>query len=167
MTIMQIAILGDIHSNLINLKRAFDILAKKAICHIIIVGDLQSLETIDIIGATNIKTSIVFGNADFDRNAFIKRAKKYENIKIYGDRGELEIDEVKIAFCHYPQTAKKIAREEDVEVVFAGHWHSPYEEKINGTLYIRPGEIAGHYYEPAFCIFDTKNMKPELILINR
>lgn len=165
---MKILVLGDIHSNLVNLKNAFEKVKDRDIGHLIVLGDLQSLEVIDIIGTTNYKTSIIFGNADFDRNAFLSKAQKYKNIEAFDDnRGKIEIEGVKIAFCHYPQTAKKIAREEDVDVVFSGHWHSPHEEKINGTLSIRPGEVAGQIYEPAFCIFDTKNMKPELILINR
>lgn len=163
---MRIAILGDIHSNLENLRTALSIVQGKEIAHIIVVGDLQSLESIDIIGITFIKTSIIFSNADWDRDAFLDKAKKYKNIKIFGDIGELKFDNVKIAFCHYPQTAKKLARERDFNVIFCGHWHSPWEEKINGTLIIRPGEVAGQIYKPTFCILDTENFKRELVLLN-
>lgn len=162
---MKIAILGDIHSNLINLEKALEQVKSRHIRHIIVVGDLQSLETTDIIGTTFIKTSIIFGNADYDRDAFSDKAKKYKNIKIFRDVGELKFDNVKIAFCHYPQTAKKLAKEKDFNVIFCGHWHSPWEERVNGTLIIRPGEVAGHYYKPTFCIFDTETMKAELVLI--
>lgn len=165
---MKIAVLGDIHSNLVNLKIALEKVKSRDIGHIIVLGDLQNVEVIDIIGITNYKSSIIFGNADFDRNAFIKRAQKYKNIETFeGSKGELEIEGAKIAFCHYPQTAKKLAKEEDLDVVFSGHWHSPWEEKINGTLSIRPGEIAGQYYKSTFCIFDTEKMKAELVLVNR
>ncbi|PIZ00206.1 hypothetical protein COY62_03750 [bacterium (Candidatus Howlettbacteria) CG_4_10_14_0_8_um_filter_40_9] len=164
---MIIAIIGDIHSNLTNLKKALLLVQEREVKHIIVVGDLQSLETIDIMGLTNIKSSIIFGNADWDRDAFLDKAKKYKNIKIFGDVGELKFDDVKIAFCHYPQTAKKLARENDTDVIFCGHWHSPWEEKINGTLIIRPGEVAGHFYKPTFCIFDTETMKAELVFINQ
>jgi len=89
---LKIAVLGDIHSNIVNLKKALFKARKRGISHIIIVGDLQSPEVIDIIGITNIKTSIIFGNADFDQDAFLFNAKKYKNIKIFGDRGDLEIE---------------------------------------------------------------------------
>lgn len=162
---MKIAIIGDIHSNIVNLKKSLEIVKKRGINQIICTGDLQSLETIDIIGTTFIKTSIIFGNADWDREAFLDKAKKYKNIKIFGDIGELKFDDVKIAFCHYPQTAKKLAKENDFNVIFCGHWHSPWEKKVNGTLIIRPGEVAGQFYKPTFCIFDTETMKAELVLI--
>jgi len=162
---MLIAVFGDIHSNLENLKRALAIIQGKGVAHIIVVGDLQSLETIDIIGATSIKTSIVFGNADYDRDAFISRAKKYENIEIFGDFGEIELKSKKIGFCHFAGDARNMAKTGKYDVVFSGHRHSPIEEHIKGTLYIRPGEIAGQYYKPTFCIFDTETMKAELVLI--
>lgn len=162
----KIAIIGDIHSNLANLKRALEIIKKNQLSHIIVVGDLQNLETIDIMGTTNVKFSIVFGNADYERDAFLDRAKKYENIKIFGDFGEIELDSKKIGFCHYAGDARKMAKTGKYDVVFSGHRHSPTEEKIGDTIYIRPGEIAGQYFKPTFCIFDLEKMKPELILIN-
>lgn len=164
---MRIAIIGDIHSNLINLQKSLSIIQEKGLAHIIVVGDLQSPEVIDIIGSTNKKISIVFGNADFDRESFIKRAKKYKNIEIFGDFGELDFNNRKIGFCHFYSEAKEIATKGIYDIVFCGHKHSPIEEKINSTILIRPGEIAGQYCEPTFCIYDLDKMKAELVLLNR
>jgi len=163
---MILAIMGDIHSNTVNLAKAIKIIESKFVDQIIVVGDLQNPDIIDIIGITNTKVSIVFGNADFDREEFMKRARNYKNIEIFGDIGELQIDDTKLAFCHFHQKAIEMAKSGKYDVVFSGHRHSPHLEYFNETLYLRPGEIAGHYNPPTFAIFDTKTQKSELIRVN-
>lgn len=164
---MNLAIIGDIHSNISNLKNALDKVKERGIDHIIVVGDLQNPDVCDIIGSTNIKVSIVFGNADFDREEFIKKTKPYNNIEILGDLGELQIDNIKIGFHHYHREAIEMAKSGEYDVVFSGHRHSPHAEYFGKTLYLRPGEIAGQFNPPTFAIFDTKTKKAELVFINR
>ena len=165
---MKIAIIGDIHSNLENLKNALTKVKDRDIEQVIVVGDLQNPEVIDIIGSTSMKFSIVFGNADYNEQEFVERALQFSNIQVFGKEGTLELGGRRIGFDHYPQTVSKMVHEGEYDVVFSGHRHSPWEEKIgkNKTLSICPGEIAGQRYRPTFCIFDLESMKPELILIN-
>lgn len=164
---MKLAILGDIHSNLINLEKALEKVKSIDIGHIIVVGDLQNLETIDIIVSTNKKISIVFGNADFDQDALLEGAKKYKNVEIFGDKGELKIEDKRIFFAHFPDVVRRAIENGSYDIAFSGHRHSPWEEKIGKTLYIRPGEVAGIYNPPTFCVFDTETMKAELVFINK
>lgn len=164
---MKIAILGDIHSNLVNLKKALEKVKNEDISHLLVTGDLQEPEVIDIIGDTSIKASIVLGNSDYDTDSFRKRAKRFKNVEILNNGDSIMLEGKKIGLHHYHLDAIEMAKSGKYDLVFSGHRHSPQEEKFGETVYIRPGEIAGHYFEPTFCIFDLKTMKAELILINR
>ncbi|MCL5093934.1 MAG: YfcE family phosphodiesterase [Patescibacteria group bacterium] len=163
---MLLAVIGDIHSNILNLKKALEIIKKRGVQNLLVVGDLQSPEILDIIENSFKKTSIVLGNAEFDRELFKKIAEKYQNIEIYEGKGSLELDSKRIGFSHNDGVARKMAEEGKYDIVFSGHKHSPWEEKIKKTIYIRPGEIAGEFYKPTFCIYDLEKMEAELILIN-
>lgn len=163
---MKIAVLSDIHGNLANLKKALSLIKEEKIKTIIVCGDFQDPEAVSLIGALKLQTLIVFGNADFDEFIFEKEAKKYPNIQIFEKIGEIVLKNKKIAFCHFYQTGKKLALTEKYDLIFCGHRHSPWEEKIGKTILIRPGNIAGLYYNPTFCIYDLEKMKAELVLLN-
>jgi len=165
---MLLAIISDIHGNLANLAKALETIKKEKPDIMLVCGDLQDPEAINLIGAANIKTHIVFGNADFAIEDLLRKgAKKFSYIKIHGDLGELVLKNKKIAFCHFYSEAKKIAATRNYDIVFAGHRHSPWEEKIGNTILIRPGNIAGLYYNPTFCFYDLEKMKARLVLLNK
>ena len=52
-------------------------------------------------------------------------------------------------------------------LVFHGHTHKAWEEKINETRMINPGELAGQFYKPTFAIYDTETDKLELKILER
>ena len=180
---MKIAIISDTHDNLPNLKKAIAFIKKEKIKTIIHCGDIFKPETIKE-GLKNYKgkTYIIFSPADADfsgipRNAF----KGMSRVKIYEEFGEFRKDGKRIAFCHFPEIAKNLADTQKLapyraakggsgagyDLVFYGHTHKPWEEKIGKTRLVNPGNLAGIFYKPTFAIYNTKTDKLELKILEK
>lgn len=165
---MRIAIISDIHDNWARLDQVVDLIKKeKDIKTVICCGDVCAPSTLEKLAKTLPKHKIylVWGNVDGDHAMDEKVAKKAGNVEIMGEFGKLELDGRKIAFCHYPAKAKELAKTKKFDVVFYGHTHKPWEEKIGSTIILNPGEITGFFYTPSFAIYDLAKMKAELKLL--
>ena len=146
---MKIAIVSDTHNNWVNFKKAIDWVKKQKISLILHCGDISSQETIDQAKKYfNGEIKFVKGNADYDLDI--------------PDKMELEVDGKKIAFCHFPDLAKKLAQSGKFDVVFYGHTHRPWDEKIGECHMINPGELAAHFYKATLAVYDTATEKLEL-----
>lgn len=152
---MKIAIMSDSHGNLANFKKIAQWLNKKNIKLILHCGDINSQEIIDE-AKNNFKGEIKFvrGNADYD----------LENLP---ESMELKIENKKIFFAHFPDIAKKTAESENYDLVFYGHTHRAWEEKINNCRLINPGESAGQFYKPTFAVYDTATDLLELKILEK
>jgi len=164
---MKIAIISDTHDNLANLKKAIAFIKKEKIKTIIHCGDIFKPETIKE-GLKNYKgkTYIIFTPTDADfsgipRNAF----KGMSRVKIYEEFGEFRKDGKRIAFCHFPEIGRDLAKTQKYDLVFYGHTHKPWEEKIGKTRLVNPGNLAGLFYKPTFAVYDTKTDKLELKIL--
>ena len=93
--------------------------------------------------------------------------KKFGNITGHGDIGKIKLDNIKISWNHYPQIAKELAITRKFDVTFHGHTHKPWEQKINGTQILNPGNLAGQDYKATFAIYDTSTKKAELIILEK
>jgi len=152
---MKIVIVSDTHNNWANFKKAIDWAKKEKISLILHCGDISSQETIDeAIKYFNGEIKFVKGNADHGLDL--------------PEKMELEIDGKKIAFCHFPDLAKKMAQSEKFDLVFYGHTHRPWDELVLSAVegkschMINPGELAGHFYKATFAVYDTITEKLEL-----
>lgn len=179
---MKIAIISDTHGNVANFRKIVDWLNKENIQTILHCGDIGSPESLkeslaDFKGSppTNfdLKTGGqklnfkldsklvggkffgVFGNMDKDFKFLIEEYNKIPRVKINEVFLETEIGKRKIAITHFPSEAKKLAESSKYDLVFYGHTHRPWEEKIGNCRLINPGESAGQFYKPTFAIFDT------------
>jgi putative phosphoesterase len=150
---MKIAIVSDTHDNWANFKKAIDWIKKEKISLILHCGDINSQDTIDRAGK-------YFGN----EIKFIKGNADHE-IDL-PEKMELEIDNKKIGFCHFPDIAKKLSQSGKYNVVFYGHTHRPWDEKVGECHMINPGEIAGQFYKPTFAVYDTKTGSLELKIVD-
>jgi len=151
---MKIAIVSDTHNNVVNFKKAIDLVKKESIGLILHCGDICSQETID--EATKYfgkEIKFVKGNGDHELDL--------------PEKIELEFNKKRIAFCHFPDLAKKMAQSGKFDLVFYGHTHRPWDEKIGNTHMINPGEIAGQFYKPTFTIYDTIANKLELKILEK
>lgn len=165
---MKIAIVSDTHDNLANFKKAIGWIKKEKIKLLIHCGDICAPLTLkeglkDFSG----KAHIVFGNVDGERYLITKRVyeKETPNVIIHGELGELEINGKKIAFLHSPEFARGLAFTQKYDLVFYGHSHKPWEEKIGKSRLINPGNLAGLFYKATFGVYDTKEDKLELKIL--
>ena len=85
--------------------------------------------------------------------------------KVFEESGQIKIGGKKIAFCHFPEIGRDLAKTQKYDLVFYGHTHKPWEEKIGKTRLVNPGNIAGLFFRPSFAIYDTKTGKLELKIL--
>jgi len=156
---MKIAVVSDTHNNLKNFVKAIEWIKKNNIQLVLHCGDISSQETVSeakkVLGDVEIK--FVKGNADFDLDL--------------PDKMELEAGGKKIGFAHFPNIAKKMAQTDKYDLVFYGHTHRPWDEKVleggKETHMINPGELAGQFYKPSFAVYDTATNKLELKILEQ
>jgi hypothetical protein len=164
---MKVAIISDIHNNVVNLKKVLGYCALQKIKTIICCGDLASLETLDFLNDNfSGKIYYTFGNMDEEHLQDYKTLQKYKNIKIYRNFGELKIDNKNISFTHFPDVAKKLAETEKYDYIFYGHTHKPWTEKAGNCVILNPGNVAGEIYPPTFATWNTDDDKFELSRIH-
>lgn len=165
---MKIAIISDTHDNVPNLEKALVWMNKNNIEQIIHCGDLCAPAILIKVLAPNFSGPIhmVFGNVE-DRELLPKKVADFEHVTHYGDEGELEVDGKKIVFVHFPEQGKKLAQSSKYDLVFYGHDHKPWEEKIGQTRLINPGTLAGLFYKATFAVYNTKTDKLELKILEQ
>lgn len=162
---VKIAIISDTHDNLKNLEKALSEIKKEKIQAILHCGDIFSPETLKVI-SDNFKGEIyaVISTSDFE---FIGNEDKFKNLKLFNEFGKIEIDDKKIAFAHVPEIAKTLAIKEKPDIIFYGHTHKPWAEKVNKSILVNPGNLAGIFYKATFAIYDTEKSKLELKILER
>ncbi len=150
---MKIAIASDTHDNMANFNKVINFLNNEKIDVMLHCGDICNQSTIDE-SVKNFNGKIIFvrGNGDFDLDSVPETM-------------EIELGGKKIFFNHYPDVAKKMAESGKYDLVFYGHTHRPWEEKVGDCRLVNPGEVAGQRYKPCFAIYDTENDKLELKIL--
>ena len=155
---MTIAVVSDTHNNWANFEKAIKWIKNEKIQLILHCGDIQSQETID--DAKKIfdgEIKFVKGNADWQMDL--------------PDFLELEFGGKKIGIVHFPNEAKKMAQSGKFDVVFYGHTHRAWDERVlsgRGDCHmINPGELAGQFYKPTFAVYDTSTGKLELKILEK
>ncbi|MBI5766050.1 metallophosphoesterase family protein [Candidatus Falkowbacteria bacterium] len=175
---MKIAIISDSHDNIPNIEKFLDWANDNKIEMIIHCGDIAAPSVIkeELAPKFNGPIHLVYGNVT-DRDLLPEVCAELENVTLHGDVGELDFsppsqggdaqraEGVKIAFCHFSDQAKKLAESGKYNLVFYGHTHKPWEEVINGCRVINPGTLAGMFYKATFAVYDTKDDKLELKLV--
>lgn len=166
---MRIAIISDTHDNLANLKRAIFWIKKEKIEVLIHCGDIFKPETLkeglkEYLG----KIYIIFSEADASFSKIPEDS--FEDLpksKVFEESGQIKIDGKKIAFCHFPEIARNLAESQKYDLVFYGHTHKPWEEKIGKTKLVNPGNAAGIFFKPTFAVYDAKTCKLELKILEK
>jgi hypothetical protein len=175
---MKIAIISDTHDNLPNFKKVISWIKKKGIKVLIHCGDISTAETLKEV-LTNYagKAYIVLGNMDFDSPKIQECiTKNMPRVKYFDKVGEVELGGKKIAFCHFPETAKKLAGSKKYDIVFYGHTHKPWQEtfyrkepgkgkKVREIKLVNPGNAAGLFYKATFAVYNTITGNLELKII--
>lgn len=162
---MKLALISDTHNNYFNLAKALNIIRKDKIGALIHCGDITSPEILKII-LDNFSGLIYIslGNGD-DKNVFMNFGRQNKKIFIFNDFGEIKFKNIEIAMTHFPDIALNLIKNLKYKYIFYGHTHKPWIEKINNTIMLNPGNLAGLIYSPTFAICDLKNLNCRLIRI--
>lgn len=167
---MKVAIISDTHDHLPNFKKALDWIKNQKIKLVLHCGDVCAPAVLKEAAKGFLgKIHLVFGNVDGDRFLMAKQVyeKEIGNVVLYGEWAELKADNKKIAFTHRPEFAKGLAATQKYDLVFYGHTHKPWEEKIGKCRLVNPGTLGGLFYKPTFAIYDTKTDKLELKILEK
>jgi hypothetical protein len=159
---MKIAIISDTHDNFATLKRAVDWVKSQKIKLIIHCGDVSKEDMLkEALGDFNGRIFLSRGNCDIDDFKSIPKSKMFEEF------GEIKLVDKKIAFSHFSKIAQGLAISKKYDLVFYGHSHKPWIEKIGKTKLVNPGNLAGVYYKATFATYDTKTEELELKILER
>ena len=166
---MKIAIISDTHDNLPNVEKTIRYINKNHIRMIIHCGDVCAPSILRLMAQLfkGQELHVVKGNVDGDIEGFKQQIINYPKIIYHGNTGKLEIDKLKIVFCHEPFVAEKMAGSQKYNFVFYGHTHKPWQKKIGKTILLNPGTVAGLFSKATFAIFDTETQKAQLILLEK
>jgi len=162
---MLIAIISDIHDNLINLETCLNYCRVKKVEKIICCGDITNKDTIKNLAQNFLgEIFVVSGNADLYEEKYLN---KFSNISYYGEIAIVELDGLNIALCHEPKKIKKIKEltPNHLDFIFYGHTHKPWLEKDGEIMTVNPGNLAGTLYAATFAILETESKKLELKIV--
>lgn len=163
---MKIAVISDIHGNMSYLSKAKEIIDSEKINIVICCGDVQTEEIFHELDSWPQKVYLTLGNADLELVKKLESGLIYpEKLEYFKDFGVVNLAGKKIAFTHYDFYAKKLVTEGKYNLIFYGHTHTPWEEKIGQTILLNPGEITAQFGKPTFAIYDLAKMKAKLVLL--
>lgn len=158
---MQIAIVSDSHDNQNNIQKMLDFCSQNKIQIIIHCGDVTTKETALFLDQNfNGKIYLSLGNCDQDHDITDLNLK---NFSIFNNIGNLELQGLKIGFCHFPELAKDSCLSYDF--FFYGHTHKPWIQKVQDCQLANPGTLGGVFYKPSFAVLDLETKKLELKLL--
>jgi uncharacterized protein len=168
---MKVAVLSDIHDNIWNLEKALKVVKEKKCESIIFCGDFCAPFVVPYLVGSGLPVYVCFGNNDNDQGAIIQRAKpeKFKVWPLAEEFAEVELDNRKIAFGHFPKLGELLAKAHNYDAVFHGHTHDQYIRFEDKTLLANPGGVCGivggKSGMASFMIYDTKTNSVELMEI--
>ncbi len=159
---MKIAIVSDTHDNLLNIRKAVEVINENDVDLVIHAGDYVSPFTAKEFKKLNCKMVGVFGNNDGDK---VMLLKKFEGIAEIKDLIIEEIGGRRIFVTHgVNENVVKNAFCFGFDMVIFGHTHKLLIDENDGRLLINPGELCGYLTNKAtFVILNLKNMRYEII----
>ncbi|MDD3120554.1 MAG: YfcE family phosphodiesterase [Candidatus Gracilibacteria bacterium] len=172
---MKIAILSDIHNNKTNLKLALDRIKENGVEHIIGLGDYVSKEILQEFIDLNLPGNFVWGNNDSSKKEemleFLKESNSPLNFSDQAIHGRsfdiINLDGKNIVIGHFPEIAMYYGELNKADIIFFGHTHYKFFEKVGETIFANPGEILGKRSGiSSFIIWDTKNDDMKFIDLN-
>lgn len=163
---MKIAIISDTHDRISSLEKFLSFAKEKKIGILFHCGDICRTETLKrIINDFEGKVFLVLGNADIREK--ILKFKENPKIKIFENFGEVEIESLKIGFCHLLELALKKCQKKNYDFIFYGHTHKPWMESKKNCILVNPGNLAGLFYKATFAILETQKRKVSLIILEK
>ena len=163
---MKFAVMSDTHDHMDNLQKAIEIIRAENCSAIIHCGDIIAPFMLKILEKAEMPVHIVFGNNDGDSFLLTRTAlESGGSITLHGLWGRLELDGLKIAFVHDGPLAEGLAATGKYDMVFFGHSHQHYQDRIGETVLFNPGDVMGKDIEPGFGIVDSRTREISRVLI--
>lgn len=160
---MKIAIISDIHDNLINLEKCLRWCRENNIEELICCGDVTNCETLEFLSRNFAgKIHLVKGNMEIYNE---KEVERYDNIKYYGRIGYFNINDKNIGFCHEPFLIRKVLEQGECDIIFYGHTHAPWIEKQDGITTVNPGTLGAVFQKATFAAWDSESGELELKIL--
>lgn len=151
---MKLAIISDIHDNLITLGTCLNWCNANGVEQLICCGDVTNFETLEMVSKNfSGPIHLVKGNMEIFTDA---EAKQLENVICYGKLARFELAGKKIGICHEPFLIGKVLELGACDIVFYGHTHKPWESKEYGVRAINPGTLGGVFQKATFAVWDTE-----------
>jgi putative phosphoesterase len=173
---MKIGIFSDIHDNLDNLFRAFDIFRKERIKQAFFCGDLCSPFVAEYFKDFRIPTYAVFGNNEGDRIGIQRRIRELNlnHLKYAPAQGlmwnkKIGSRQIAVYHGHQKEILEALMSTNKFDVLLTGHSHHSHIKKAGQTLWINPGSVcgwAGIATSPAdvsVATLDLNSLKPAII----
>lgn len=164
---MKYMVVSDIHGNIKNLEKIFNIYKQECCSKLIVLGDLFSYqynnddyEIIEMLNRIKDDLYYVKGNCDENLNSAI-----FETPLIK----EINFNNQKLFLTHGHLFTKEELLEEDCNIVLTGHSHIASIQQLNDKLFINPGSISkSRKGENSFIIIDNelitiRNLNNEII----
>jgi len=165
---MRIAIVSDSHDNIPNIDKMLAFCKKEKIETMIHCGDVCAPDTLKYL-ADNFTGEIWWtsGNVHGELDLMIDFQKKLSKLHYVKDGSLISIPNVvlKIGITHYPDVAKKLAADNDLDFVFHGHTHQPWEAIVGNCKVVNPGTLAGMFNKATFAVLNTETKNLELKLL--
>ena len=151
---MKIAIISDIHDNLVNLKKCLGWCSANGVEQLVCCGDVANSETLQYLSEKfSGPIHLVKGNMEIFTDG---EAEEFKNIIFYGKLARFELADKKIGACHEPFLIVKVLELGKCDIVFYGHTHKPWESMENGARAINPGTLGGVFQKATFAVWDTE-----------
>ncbi len=146
---MKIGILSDTHKKVEFAKDVIEFMQKKEVDHIIHAGDIEVVDTLDLLEDSNIPYTAVLGNNDF---SLINYMQKYN---LFKEPHYFNLGDIKVKLMHLPYYLTN-----DANLIVYGHTHKFATEVIKDTLFINPGEVCARKRSKIeFCILKKVDKK--------
>lgn len=160
---MKIAVVADIHDNIVNLEKLVNWCNQQKVAVAICCGDITNSETLSYF-ANELKGRIylIRGNMEIYEEAELK---KYNNIEYCGRFGVAVVDGKNVGICHEPVFIKELLENNKCDLIFYGHTHKPWIEEKRGVKIINPGTLGGVFQKASFAIWDTSKAEIDLNLL--
>lgn len=173
---MKIGIISDIHDNIANLLKSFEILNKEKVSQVFFCGDLVSCFTIDYFTKLEVPVKAIFGNNEGDKIGIKRRIennklKNFEYAPKQGLMWDLRLNDKRIGAYHgfQKEILETLVNSGVFDIFLSGHDHISHIKTVGRTLWINPGTVCGwagldiEPIKPSIAILDVGNLKGMII----
>lgn len=158
---MKLAIISDIHDNLVNLKKCLDWCRENKVEEMICCGDVTNNETLQFLSQNFFgPIHLVRGNMEI---YYDEEVESYKNVKYYGRTGRVKIGDKFFGLCHEPFLIEDVQKLGDCEIIFYGHTHKPWEELQNGVKIVNPGTLGGVFQRATFAVWEDGSLTLKIL----